>query len=129
MSELEVVEQVTDSDDDESDGDSLTDDDEPTEEGKSISEEHLVDQVLEQVGSFVQDDDDEEEEEERVYAVEPVQVIEPTIIIDPIWVHLFLNLQSCFIAYNAECYSSLIRLETKSCRILPLTYGTKYDMT
>ena len=22
-----------------------------------------------------------------------------------------------------------IRLETKSCRILPLTYGTKYDMT
>jgi len=75
MSELEVVEQVTDSDDDdESDGDSLTDDDEPTEEGKSISEEHLVDQVLEQVGSVVQGDDDDEEEEERVYAVEPVQV-------------------------------------------------------
>jgi len=83
MSELEVVEQGTDSDDDdddddggeESDGDSLTDDDEPTEEGKSVSEEHLVDQVLEQVGSLVQDDDDdEEEEEERVYAVEPVQV-------------------------------------------------------
>ena len=22
-----------------------------------------------------------------------------------------------------------IRLETKSCRVLPLTYGTKYDMT
>ena len=22
-----------------------------------------------------------------------------------------------------------VRLETKSCRILPLTYGTKYDMT
>ena len=28
----------------------------------------------------------------------------------------------------AVCYLR-IRLETKSCRILPLTYGTKYDMT
>ena len=26
-------------------------------------------------------------------------------------------------------YQPTIRLETKSCRILPLTYGTKYDMT
>ena len=25
--------------------------------------------------------------------------------------------------------ASYIRLETKSCRILSLTYGTKYDMT
>jgi len=76
MSELEVVEQVTDSDDDEeSDGGSLTDEDEPTEEGKSVSDEQLVDHVLEQVGSHVVDDDEEEEEEEeRVYAVEPVHV-------------------------------------------------------
>ena len=75
MSELEIVEQVTDSDDDEIDGDSVTDDDEPTEEGKSVSEENLVDQVLEQVDCFGQDiEEEEEEEEERVYAVEPVKV-------------------------------------------------------
>ena len=30
---------------------------------------------------------------------------------------------------NKKIWYKYIRLETKSCRILPLTYGTKYDMT
>ena len=30
---------------------------------------------------------------------------------------------------NQFIQDEVIRLETKSCRILPLTYGTKYDMT
>nr|SVE72766.1 EOG090X00VK [Ceriodaphnia reticulata] len=78
MSELEIVEQGTDSEDeDESDNDEESEtDEEPTEGGKSVSQENLVDQVLEQVGTLEQDieEEDEEEEEERVYAVEPVQV-------------------------------------------------------
>lgn len=79
MSELEVVEQGTDSEgeeDSENGEQSETDDeDEPTEGGKSVSEEVLVDQVLEQAGAAAQDlDEEDEEEEQRVYAVEPVQV-------------------------------------------------------
>ena len=31
--------------------------------------------------------------------------------------------------YNMFMYDVCIRLETKSCRILPLTYVAKYDMT
>ena len=34
-----------------------------------------------------------------------------------------------FYSYSESYYYYSIRLETKSCRILPLTYGTKYDMT
>ena len=30
---------------------------------------------------------------------------------------------------GVKTISYCIRLETKSCRFLPLTYGTKYDMT
>ena len=79
MSELEVVEQGTDSEgeeESEDDEQSETDDeDEPTEGGKSVSDEALLDQVLEEAGVAVQNlDEEEEEEEERVYAVEPVQV-------------------------------------------------------
>ncbi len=78
MSELEIVEQGTDSEDeDESDDDEESEtDEEPTEGGKSVSQEILVDQVLEQVSTLEQgiEEEDEEEEEERVYAVEPVQV-------------------------------------------------------
>ena len=34
-----------------------------------------------------------------------------------------------FIIENQRRIHLPIRLETKSCRILPLTYATKYDMT
>lgn len=78
MSELEIVEQGTDSEDeDDSDEDEESGTDEEATDGtKSVSQENLVDQVLEQVGKLEQDieEEDEEEEEERVYAVEPVQV-------------------------------------------------------
>ena len=77
MSELETVEQDTDSEDEESDDDESGTDDEPTDGVESVSQENLVDHVLEQVGSLqhdIQEEDEEEEEEERVYAVEPVQV-------------------------------------------------------
>ena len=90
LSGLEVVEQGTDSDDgddaEDSDDDSdLTDDDEPTEGGKSVSEEHLVDQVLEQMHvndgleqdiEDIEEEDEDEEEVQRVYAVEPIQVVD-----------------------------------------------------
>ena len=69
---LEILEQGSDSDDEDgSDAEhSITDEDEPTEEGQSVSEENVLDQVLEQVGT-----EEEEEELQRVYAVKPVQVI------------------------------------------------------
>nr|SVE74953.1 EOG090X00VK [Daphnia dolichocephala] len=74
MSELEIVEQGTDSEDEEeSDGEDSETDEEATEGGKSVSQENLVDQVLEQAVQDIEEED-EEEEEERVYAVEPVQV-------------------------------------------------------
>ena len=38
---------------------------------------------------------------------------------------LILGLRQLYVAVMFEC----IRLETKSCRILPLTCGTKYDTT
>nr|CAH0105309.1 unnamed protein product [Daphnia galeata] len=76
MSELEIVEQGTDSEDEsESEEEESETDEEPTEGGKSVSQENLVDQVLEQVVQDIEEEDEEEEEEEeRVYAVEPVQV-------------------------------------------------------
>ena len=77
MSELEIVEQGTDSEDEsESEGEESETDEEPTEGGKSVSQENLVDQVLEQVVQDIEEEDEEEEaEEERIYAVEPIQVI------------------------------------------------------
>jgi hypothetical protein len=75
MSELEIVEQGTDSEDEsESEDEESETDEEPTEGGKSVSQENLVDQVLEQAVQDIEEEDEEEEEEERVYAVEPVQV-------------------------------------------------------
>nr|SVE73385.1 EOG090X00VK [Daphnia atkinsoni] len=77
MSELEIVEQGTDSEDeDKSDGDDSETDEEATEGEKSVSQENLVDQVLEQAVRDIEEEDEEgeEEEEERVYAVEPIQV-------------------------------------------------------
>nr|SVE83497.1 EOG090X00VK [Daphnia pulex] len=75
MSELEIVEQGTDSEDEsESEDEESETDEEPTEGEKSVSQENLVDQALEQVVQDIQEEDEEEEEEERVYAVEPVQV-------------------------------------------------------
>nr|SVE75584.1 EOG090X00VK [Daphnia hispanica] len=75
MSELEIVEQGTDSEDeDKSDAEDSETDEEATEGGKSVSQENLVDQVLEQAVHDIEEEDEEGEEEERVYAVEPVQV-------------------------------------------------------
>ncbi|EFX86200.1 hypothetical protein DAPPUDRAFT_193293 [Daphnia pulex] len=72
----EIVEQGTDSEDEsESEDEESETDEEPTEGEKSVSQENLVDQALEQVVQDIQEEDEEEEEEERVYAVEPVQVI------------------------------------------------------
>ena len=36
---------------------------------------------------------------------------------------------TCFIVGSIPCLGSTISLETKSCRILPLTYVKKYDST
>lgn len=80
MSELEIVEQGTDSEDedDSDDNEESGTDEEPTDGTKSVSQENLIDQMwLEQVEMLEQDvekEEEEEEEEERVYAVEPVQV-------------------------------------------------------
>nr|SVE89711.1 EOG090X00VK [Daphnia sinensis] len=76
MSELEIVEQGTDSEDEEnSDAEDSETDEEATEGEKSVSQENLVDQVLEQAVHDIEEEDEEGEEEERVYAVEPVQVV------------------------------------------------------
>ena len=54
-----------------------------------------------------------------------------------VWIsYIRLETKSCRILplnygtkYDGTWFPTSIRLETKSRRILPLTYGTKYDMT
>ena len=43
--------------------------------------------------------------------------------------YYFISNYHFIIYYYFTIYYYSIRLETKSCRILPLTYRTKYDMT
>lgn len=80
MSGLEVVEQGTDSEDEEdSDDESVTDNEVTTQEATYANAEVIVSRMLEKASleqdiQEEEDEEDEEEEIERVYVVEPIQV-------------------------------------------------------